>query len=251
MFEQISTDNIRMVLQYLTIQDTRNLFQACGHQKKTFSRAIKSLSRLSPLSKYRMMWLRLDCSNRIYNWHYNPYQYVQCKIQFRGEYIYSSAKCPCCEKQSSFKFNNIYVFQQLFDENLKPTPHYTSSDIILAGYYYPVPDSILRVGNMIEILNKNANYYYNERWYKTIIISTNNTHITVRYLRFDMVETIHKKSPRIAIDGTHIDSPPNNRFYRDIHLIQSRWSTNENGNGEPVYLYKPNKYDLQLIDETN
>lgn len=249
--QQIPTDNIRLILRYLTIQDTWNLYQASGHTRKTFNRSIKSIC-LPRKRQNLMMWLRLECDNRVYDMNrksYNPYQYVPVKLQFRGDLVYVSATCPCCDFKSSFKFNNVALVKKLLDKDLKPTPFYVSQDLIFAGHYQCVPESELRPGNIVEVLQETHLHFGPYcRWVQAIITSINNTHIVVRYLGFDHVESIHKLSPRLAKHRTHIDPPQNHmtRMYMSTPLTKSRWSTH----GQPVYLLKASRFDLQLVDDT-
>lgn len=253
MFNQISTDNIRHLLEYLTIQESRSLFQACGYSIKLFNKKIKSLC-FKPRQNSMMMWLRLQCKNRIYNFNkysFNPYQRVHSTIRLRGDYMYVSATCPCCNQRNVFKFNNIGEIKKLLDPNTLPTPRYITDEYILTGYFQTLPEEIFNVGHIIDALAIDKRYKVSY-WRQAIITSVNSTHVYIRYLRWGNTDIIKKTSQRLAIHGTHTKPWIDDSYYsfsfgvtpNGIPLTESNW----NKSGDPVFLQIRNGRELHLLD---
>lgn len=242
MFQNISTDIVRQVLSYLTVADTRALYEACGCHHKEFHKSMRQMSLMNFPNK---MWLRLQCNNRVYDYNiysFNPNQYVPVKIQLRQDKFHCAGVCPCCNKRTSFQFDSIATLHQLSDPGLEPIPYYVAPDIIMVGFYHHLPEEVQQVGHVLDVLDPRYN-----SWRPAVISNLDKTHLHVRYFLSDYQDVVNKKSPRLALLGTHTD-PWNNRGNRyNTKLTKTNWETT----GHAVYLQHTGETapSLKLLEE--
>lgn len=158
------------------------------------------------------MWLPVECKNKKTDpllWYryrphrhvlnaslvFYPYRYVQTKIMIRGDYLYCSGSCPCCNKKTSIKTDSIGLIMQWI--NKPPGPHYVSGHAVNVGCYTPILEELLQVGHVVDALNNSS------VWTPSVIQSICKTHVRVRHIGDGVVSTIHKSSPRLAAFGKH------------------------------------------------
>ena len=237
MFNQLPTESVRHILQYMTIKETGNLYQACGYTHKFFHQRIRSLCLHQFPNK---MWLRLPCKKFNYdNNSLNPYQYVPVKIQLREDRFYCAGVCPCCNKRTCFQFDNIYIIKKWSEPNQKPLPYYVSENVIMVGYYHYLPQHMQHVGHVVDALDHRWN-----RWRQAVITKIIEDHIQVRYIHSGHYKMFKKTSPCLATHGRHTNpwNERNRGFY--INLSNTQWSSE----GHAVHLlYKNREYSQNLL----
>lgn len=234
MLNSLPTESIRQILHYLTVKETESLYQACGYTHKFFHQKIRSLCLHQFPNK---MWLRLPCKKCDYGIY--PYQYVPVKIQLREAKFYCAGECQCCKKRTCFQFHSIAVIKNLSDPDRKIYPFYVSENIIMAGYYYPLPEHVQQVGHVVDALN-------GDWWCQAVITFVTRDRIGVRFLFRGHLKVFKKTSPCLATHGQHTN--PWNERNRRFHsrLLNTQWNTE----GQAVYLqYNKGEHAFRIMEE--
>lgn len=238
MLNPLPIETIRQILQYLTVKETESLYQASGYPRKFFHPKIRSLCLHQFPNK---MWLRLSCIKSVVYGMCPPHQYVPVKIQLRESKFYCAGECPCCKKRTCFQFHSIADVQNRSDPDKKPLPYYVSENVIMAGYYHPLPQNVQQIGHVVDAVDRDT-------WRQAVITFVSKDRLGVRFLFHGHLKVFRKKSPCLAKHGTHTNpwNDRNRRFYTCLH--NTHWNTD----GNAVYLYykkTPHGDTLRIMEQ--
>lgn len=207
MFERLPIDNLRQIMDHLTIGETWSLFQACGQRRKLFLKKIRAMTFPTTTRDVKMM-LPVRCNKQCFrgmSLSRPPFQYVPTSTRFIGDYAYCQCVCPCCKRKSpSIRFSRIDQIHLHMDPQMAVVPRYVSTNVILAGFYTPVPENRLQVGNIIDVLVM-VDFVETYNWRAAIILSCNEHQVGVRCLAWKdpTIYVIEKASPRLALFRKH------------------------------------------------
>lgn len=190
------------------------LYCAYESSHEVFIKAIVSLS----MKTQEKAWIISPCKKTAP--YFAPATFTKIKkVIYSSDHITIFILCGCGNETHSLTFYNLTdLYKQIRKKHT--LPYYVNHNTIMMGYYRPLSNNDIYIGNIIEAIDLDG------IWYHARILSITNELIKIHYMCWSDTydEWIRRDSPRLAQMKTHLPPlfTPNLHDHVDFQYSQ-RW----------------------------